>query len=389
MPRMHLLPDEHQHQQSIESLICQQMAAAGGALPFDRFMELALYAPGMGYYSGGALKFGKGGDFVTAPEISPVFGQCVANQCQQVLERLPGGSILEFGAGSGRLAVDVLARLQVLDALPQEYLILELSAELRDRQQQLLARCLPELLSRVRWLDRLPDHFSGVVLANEVLDAMPVHRFKLHAGAVQEMFVDWRDGAFAEFWQQTQNPLLEQAVTGIQSRYGELADGYESEVNLRAHPWISGLAQILDRGLILLIDYGYTGAEYYHPERSMGTLICHFRHQAHADALKLVGLQDITANVDFSRVAQAALESGLAVAGYSTQAHFLLGCGLDALLGEQDQADVGRWLDAVQAVKQLTLPSAMGERFKALGLSKQMDGQSFRGFALRDLQERL
>lgn len=372
------------HAEAMAARLRDEIEAAGGRLPFDRFMELALYAPGLGYYVAGSRKFGAEGDFVTAPELSPLFGRAVARQCAEVLA-VSGGDILEFGAGSGAMAADVLLQLEADRALPERYLILELSPELQARQRDTLQQRAPQQLHRVQWLARLPEGFTGVMLGNELLDAMPVQRFRLAAGGVEEAFVVAAGSGFAWQWAAAVSPGLAAAVAGC---CRQLPVGYVSEINLRLQPWFDAVAGALRQGVLLLIDYGYGGAEYYHPERDGGTLICHFRHRAHDDPLWLPGMQDITANVDFSAVARAGVSAGLALRGYTTQANLLIGCGLDALLADSDPADVAAHLDLVQGVKQLTLPSAMGERFKAIAFSRGVD-LALRGFAVRDLRDRL
>jgi len=377
--------EARRHSQRLIEAIRSELNRRGGTIPFDRFMELALYAPGLGYYTAGARKFGAAGDFVTAPEISPVFAHCLARQCQQVLAGLGAGDLLEFGAGSGKLAADLLAELEALGQLPQRYLILELSAELRGRQQATIAARVPQLVGRVQWLEQLPDQgFRGVVLANELLDAMPVHRFRITNGRVLEQFVTWRREGFAMLWDTPEDQLLETPLTGLASQ----RDHYESEINLRAGPWIKALGKRFEAGLVLLIDYGYTGLEYYHPQRDRGTLMCHYRHRAHSNPFRYPGLQDITAHVDFSRLAEAAVEAGFSIDGYATQAFFLMGCGLDRLVAESDPEDIRAHLALVQGVKRLTLPSEMGERFKVLGLGKGI-WEPLIGFGMQDLRQRL
>ncbi len=374
------------HSRRLTELIRREIDRGDGRIGFDRFMELALYAPGLGYYSSGTRKFGEAGDFITAPEVSPLFARCLARQCHQVLEGMPGGRLLEIGAGSGALGADLLAELEALDKLPEQYLFLEVSAELRERQRQTLQQRLPHLLERVRWLDDLPEAgFTGLVIANEVLDAMPVHRFRCKGGQVQEGWVAWQDGRFVSLWAPVQSSGLETAVT---DSLGPLADGYESEINLRAGPWLRALGERLAAGVLLLIDYGYPRREYYQPQRSRGTLICHYRHRAHSDPFFRVGLQDITAHVDFTAVAEAGEAAGLAVAGYATQAHFLIGCGLDRILAESNPEDPVSHLALMQGAKRLTLPSEMGERFKVLALARGWE-RPLIGFAVRDLQDRL
>ncbi|MCG8494087.1 MAG: SAM-dependent methyltransferase, partial [Sneathiellales bacterium] len=342
--------------------------------------------PGLGYYSGGSCKFGAEGDFVTSPEISPVFGQCLARQCQQVFTQLEQPEILEFGAGSGALAVALLRELMRLDDLPERYLILELSAELRHRQQQRLREEVPELFERVVWLDSLPDTFNGVVIANEVLDAMPVQRFRVDQGELFEQFVAVDGEGFALRWEPVQSSSLKADIEQLFPN--GLPNDYESELNPQVAPWVEALSEVMASGLVLLIDYGYGRPEFYHPRRDRGTLICHYRHRAHNDPLVYPGLQDITANVDFTAVAEAGLAAGFALAGYSSQAFFLMGCGLDQIVAETDQSDAAGYLDLVQGVKRLTLPTEMGERFKVLGLSKGVDGP-FIGFSVREERERL
>lgn len=372
----------------ITRLISREMSQSDAALPFDRYMELSLYAPGLGYYQNAGYKIGAGGDFTTAPEISPYFSRCLARQCAQVLEELGQGSILELGAGSGVMAADILAELETMGCLPEQYAILDLSGYLQQRQQQALAQRVPHLLERVSWLRQLPEAgFNGVVLGNELLDAMPVHRFRKSDCGLQEQFVIEQQGVFVSQWR-IASTELQVAVEAIEQQYGTLEEGYESEINLRLRPWMKLLGQVLQQGVLLLIDYGYPGAAYYHPERHMGTLICHFQHTAHADPLILSGLQDITASVDFSAVASAGMDAGLEFAGYTTQANFLLGCGLDQLLGQLDPEQSDHYVAALQGVKQITLPSEMGERFQAIALTRNL-AMPLRGFDFRDLGSRL
>jgi SAM-dependent MidA family methyltransferase len=380
------VPEAQQHSGRLIEEIRREIEACGGALPFDRYMELALYAPGLGYYTAGARKFGAEGDFVTAPEISPVFGRCLARQAEQVLRELDGGDLLEFGAGTGRLAADMLAELESLGSLPEHYFILELSPELQQRQRQTISECVPQLAQRVVWLQELsPAGFRGLVVANELLDAMPVHRFRVQPEGISEQYVEWMDERFGLCWRPPQDPGLEGAVTGLGL---ELEPGYESEINLRAAPWLQQLSDAIDAGVVILIDYGYPRGEFYHPQRNSGTLMCHYRHHAHSDPLVYPGLQDITAHVDFTAVAEAALRVGLQVSGYTSQAFFLMGCGLDQVLGSVNPEDAGDYLDLVQGVKRLTLPTEMGERFKVLALSRNLE-QPLMGFNIRDSRERL
>ena len=369
-------------------VILAEMAQNGGRVTFDRFMDLALYAPGQGYYTAGSRKFGETGDFITAPEVSPLFAQCLARQAQEVLNLLDGGDILEFGAGSGVLAADLLKELMLLDALPANYLIMEVSPDLQQRQHETLKRQVPELVSRVRWLERLPEGFRGLALANELLDAMPVSRFCIAQTGLQEGFVTEDAQGLREIFEEPTTPGFAEAVHGIEAVVGRLPIGYVSELNLRQGPWLQTLAEVMQRGAVLLIDYGYPRSEYYHPQRSTGTLMCHYRHRAHPDPFLWVGLQDITSHVDFSALAQVGHQAGFKLAGYTTQAHFLLATGLDEILAGSDPNNLTRHMQLVQGVKRLTLPSEMGERFKVMAFTKGLDAGLI-GFGLLNLQHRL
>lgn len=359
-----------------------EMAAHGGSIPFHRFMALALYTPELGYYTGRQRKFGPHGDFVTAPEISPLFARCLARQCAQVLRECTDARVLEFGAGSGILAADLLLELERLGALPEQYQILEISADLRARQIETLQQHAPHLMARINWLDTLPAKpFEGVILANEVLDAMPVHCIRVAATGAVEKYVGWDTDHFV--WHE--GPLSDPALA---SRAATLPADYETEINLAAEGWVRTIAPLLHCGTVLLIDYGFPAPEFFHPQRNTGTLACHYRHRVHHDPLIFIGLQDITAHVDFTAVAQAGFDSGLHVAGYAPQAHFLLGCGLDRLLMEMESAaDAERWRIA-QQVQQLTSPAEMGELFKVLALTRGIESELI-GFTITDHRSRL
>lgn len=381
-------PSAHELESSakLARVIREEIAAAGGALPFSRFMELCLYAPGMGYYSAGRRKFGAGGDFVTAPEISPLFGRSLATACAPLLTAMDASEILEFGAGSGRLAIDLLGELERLGCLPERYLILERSADLRLRQQQAIGKQLPQLLDRVAWIDSLPaSGFRGVMLANEVLDAMSVERFRWDGERAALFYVRSEADAFA--WQLDSSTETPDRLAGCLDGL-DLAAGYESEINTSLQPWLQSVSESLQQGLVLLIDYGYPQHEYFHAQRSSGTLMCHYRHHAHTDPLLWPGLQDITAHVDFTAVAEAAVTAGLAVAGYTTQAWFLLDCGLEELLQQAGPTDSSAYLKAAQQAKTLLLPGEMGERFKCIALTRDVD-MPLPGFRLQDQRARL
>ena len=344
----------------------------GGAISFAEFMHTVLYAPGLGYYSAGSTKFGAAGDFTTAPEVSSIFGRVLARQCATALADIAAPSILEFGAGSGKLAVDVLTKLDAMDALPERYEILEVSADLRERQQELLLREVPGLVDRVAWLEALPDEHNGVIIANEVLDALPVERFVRRGDRIMQIGVAVGQGGFVLIEREAP-AVLAAAVAEIEQDLGEpLPNGYSSEVCIAAPGWLADVADVLRSGIIFLFDYGVSRTDYYAPERSAGWLRCHFRHHAHNDPLLLPGIQDVTAWVDFSGVAAAAIEHGLEVEGFVTQAHFLLSGGLDLELADFAELPPAARLKLSGEVKLLTLPGEMGENFKCLGLSRNL-----------------
>ena len=357
-------PDALAHSRRVAAHLRALIENAGGWIPFSRYMEAALYAPGLGYYAAGAMKFGAAGDFVTAPELTPLFGRTLAHAIAPLLAE-SGGEVLELGAGSGRLAVDLLGELERLGALPARYCILEVSADLRERQQRTIARALPHLRERVQWLDELPAHFSGAILGNEVLDALPVELVHwtesgplVRGVALEGEAFAWRDRPIAD-------PLLRARAEAL-----NLAPGYLSEINLAADALIASLAQSLERGLLLLIDYGFAAAEYYHPQRHMGTLRAHYRHHALDDPFYLPGLADLTAHVDFSAAARAGMVAGLELAGYASQAGFLLNAGLAELLMQTPPADAAAYLPQANAVQRLVSPAEMGELFKVIGFAK-------------------
>ena len=382
-----LTPEEALHSAALANLVRTRIRECGGAITFDTFMELALYAPGLGYYSAGSLKLGSGGDFVTAPELSDLFSRCVARQCGEILAHT-GGDILELGAGTGRLAATVLQTLASEGTLPQRYAILEVSADLAQRQRERLAALPPSLRKRVEWLDRLPETaFSGVILANEVLDALPVSRFTLqHDGQIRECGVRWTSQGFAAC-DLPASPGLGHAVREIIAALPEpLPEGYRSEVCLRVEPWIGGLAESLQRGVMLLFDYGLPRSHYYHPQRVDGTLRCHFKQRAHDDPFINPGVQDITAWVDFTRVAEGAVAADLEVLGFATQAGFLLATGIEALLaGAPDEL---QRLRLAGEARRLLLPGEMGEAVKVMALGRDHH-VPLSGFTVQDLRRSL
>lgn len=369
------------HSGRTAALIRDEIAKCGGWISFERYMELALYAPGLGYYSAGARKLGAAGDFITAPEISPLFGHTLA---QQVGGILGGGlgEVLEVGAGSGALAAALLEELERMGALPLRYLILELSADLRERSRDTLAARVPHLMERVAWLNRLPPDFEGVVLGNEVLDAMPVRLVHATAERIEEIGVELAQGQFRFSPRPAAGELL-QAATRL-----SLPANYRTEIGLAAQGFMHSLGACLKKGVALFIDYGFAGAEYRHPQREEGTLMCHYRHRAHADPFFLPGLQDITAHVDFSAIAQAAVESGMQVAGYATQASFLVNCGITGFLSRVAPADAQRYLPLSNQANRLLSPAEMGELFKVIALARNWQGPLV-GFARGNRQHTL
>ena len=352
------------HSQRVVSHLRSLIEQANDWISFAQFMEAALYAPGLGYYAAGATKLGAAGDFVTAPEMTPLFGRTLAHTLAPVL-RDTGGEVLELGAGSGRLAVDVLGELERLDALPARYGILEVSADLRARQQGRLARELPHLADRVHWLDTLPAHFNGVIFGNEVLDALPVELVHWTDSAPMVRGVSLEGEGFA--WQD--HPITDPALRARAVALN-LAPGYLSEINLAADGLIASLAQCLNQGLILMIDYGFGESEYYHSQRHMGTLRAHYRHHALDDPFYLPGLCDLTAHVDFSAVARAASAAGLDLAGYTSQANFLLNAGLTDLLMQISPGDAAAYLPQANAVQRLVSPAEMGDLFKVIAFTQ-------------------
>src|SRR6267142_5830893 len=359
-------PEARAHSDRVVEHIRGEIAASGGWISFARYMELALYAPGLGYYSAGARKLGKAGDFVTAPEISPLYGQTLARQVQGIM--LAGfDEVLEVGAGSGALAATLLQELERLGTTPRNYFILELSADLRERSRDTLAAKVPHLLERVAWLNQLPPAFSGVVLGNEVLDAMPVHVVRVRSGKVEEGGVGVRSERLGWSWRLASGELLEAA------RALDLPEGFRSEIALAARGFLRSLAGILEKGVALFVDYGFPRKEYYHPQRRDGTLMCHYRHYAHTDPFFLPGLQDITSHVDFSAIASAAREAGLELAGYTSQAQFLINCGITEVMSRTPAENGEKFLPLANQANRLMSPAEMGELFKAIALARGFD----------------
>ena len=374
-------PDARAHSDHVADHIRGEIAASGGWIAFARFMELALYAPGLGYYSAGARKLGKAGDFVTAPEISPLYGQTLARQVMQIMQA-GFDEVLEVGAGSGALAATLLEELERSGKIPRNYLILELSGDLRERSRDTLAARVPHLLERVAWLNRLPPAFSGVVLGNEVLDAMPVQVVRVQGGRVEEGGVGVRNGRLDWSWRLASGELLDAA------RALGLPEGFRTEIHLAMRGFLRSLAGVLEKGVALFIDYGFPQKEYYHPQRREGTLMCHYRHHAHADPFFLPGLQDITSHVEFSAVAAAARAGGLEVCGYTSQAQFLVNCGITDVMARTPAEDGAAFLPLANQANRLMSPAEMGELFKAVALGRGFT-ESLLGFREGDRRQAL
>jgi len=378
-------PEALAHSQCLHQALIDEISGAGGWLSFARFMEQLLYAPGLGYYTAGARKFGAAGDFVTAPEMTALFGQALARQAAQVMAA-SAPVVLEVGAGSGRLAADLLLTLEQAGSLPERYYILDLSADLRQRQQQTMATSAPHLLNRVEWLDRLPEAFTGVVIANELLDAMPAHVIAWREDAIYERGVSV-DGAGIFTWsERPANGALLAAADEIDKQCS-LPPGFESEISLAARSWAAEWGHRLTKGALLLIDYGFPRREFYHQQRGRGTLMCHYRHHAHPDPFFLPGLQDVTVHVDFTAIIAAAHPAGLNLLGYTSQGQFLLNCGiLDRL--QKIPNGIPEYIRAAGAVGKLLMPHEMGELFKVIAIGRGMD-EALCGFANGDQSHRL
>jgi SAM-dependent MidA family methyltransferase len=375
-----------QHSDKLVTNIKQKIHAAGGKISFADYMNLCLYAPGLGYYSAGSHKIGSGGDFTTAPEISPLFSRSLAHHIKDVITQLPHADILEFGAGSGKMAVDILLELQQINSLPEHYFIIEASADLRQKQQHTINISIPELADRVHWLEQIPSEFNGVIVANEVCDAMPVHVLHFAGNAIKERYVQLNASDNFE-WCDDELSSTELLVEAKNIQNSIADQDYITEVNLHAEAWLNSIAESLKQGAMFIVDYGYPASSYYHPERDNGTLMCYYQHQGHDDVFFLPGLQDITAHVNFSALAQTAYDKGLDVAGFQTQANFLIAGGITELASAKS-GDELTLLKQSAEIKRLTLPSEMGETFKVLSLTQNLD-QLLPRLQLRDQRRQL
>lgn len=375
-------PDAREHSARVAAHIEAKIEASGGWITFARYMELVLYAPGLGYYMAGARKLGREGDFVTAPEISDLFARALAAQVRQILDAA-NDEVLEVGAGSGALAATLLAELERLGALPSRYLILELSPDLRARSRDTLAARVPHLLDRVAWLNQLLPRFSGCVIGNEVLDAMPVHVVSRDGDKVRERCVCRHDRGLG--WEDHEPGTDLRA--SVAAEYLPTSP-YVTEIQLAARGLVRAIAHMLERGVALFIDYGFPQHEYYHPQRSHGTLMCHYRHRAHDDPFFLPGLQDITSHIDFTAMARAVSELGADLMGYTTQAQFLINCGITKLLAATPAEDARAYAPLAAQVGRLTSPAEMGELFKVFAFGRE-GPQAMIGFVTGDKRHAL
>ena len=392
------------HSNKLSCSIQKKMAQAGGRLSFTDYMQAVLYEPGLGYYSAGSAKLGEHGDFVTAPEISSLFSKSIAQAILPALAVVHDNNILEVGAGSGKMASDILGHLEQLQQLPSRYFILELSADLRSRQQQRIKESHPSLYDRVEWLDTIPDNLNAVVIANELLDAMPVVRFKKENHSVSVEQVESDGDGFKSFYQPCDlddnnqlNQRIIERINKLERDYGELDDNFVSEINFNAEDWLASVSQSLQSGVILLIDYGYPQHEYYHAQRNTGTLNCFYRHRHHNNPFLYPGLQDLTAHVDFTAIADAALKNNLNVIGYTTQANFLFGAGIAQLAESSidvtesnatDQKLIIKQIELAGKIKKLTMPYEMGEIVKVIGFSKDCN-ITLDAFSYNDMRDHL
>jgi SAM-dependent MidA family methyltransferase len=362
---------------SLENIISKSIKDNNNPIGFDVFMDLALYHQEFGYYRSNKTIFGHRGDFITSPEVSDLFGFSLAKQCKQILN---GGNILEFGAGSGILAAQILFELGRMESLPKKYFIIELSSQLRQTQKETIKKVLPEVFDRIKWLTKLPKNFKGVVIANEVLDAFPVKRITFSKGSFYELGVGFKGGDFN--WERMQEPLTHLNIPDSI----DFQEGYTTEINIQSGAWIKSLYDLMIDGTVLLIDYGMTDAEYFHPQRNQGTLKCFSNHKSSDNPFIHIGKQDITASVNFSKIASIAKESGFKVSGYTTQSMFLISLGIDNYLKNEENEE--KKVKIAQEIKQLVLPGTMGEVFKVMALSKKQSVK-LEGFKELDLTKRL
>lgn len=373
----------------LQALI-QDKIRVKGYIPFSEFFNLCLYAPNLGYYENDLRKFGAEGDFVTAPELSPFFSYALANQIIEIISPLQQANILEIGAGSGKMAADIISHLKKQDCLPQKYQILERSLSLKQRQKEYLQTIHPDYFAQIEWIETPPTQaWQGILIANEVIDALAVERFCIQYGEAKLLQVIEQEGKFA-YQTAPANASLRTFIEQLAQENIHFEEDYVSEYCPQLTSWLAAVSENLQTGACLFIDYGYPRQEYYHPLRKTGNMLAHYRHHAHEDFFLYPGLQDLTANVDFTALGEAALANNFEVAGYSNQMYFLYGCHLEHLLQEvHDQSSYADWLKIAQNIQRLVLPNEMGERFQAMLMTRNLEQTDFIGFSLRDLRNRL
>ena len=382
-------PNARSHSEKLTTYIKNLIDEQAGTIGFDEYMNTVLYQPGLGYYSAGCQKFGSDGDFVTAPEVSKLFSKCLASQCSQILDDFEESAILEIGAGTGVMARDLLLDLDQCNSLPDKYYIFEISADLKQKQQRLLKQSIPKYIDNIIWLDTLPEaKIKGLIIANEVLDALPVKRFKKESNLFKEVKVTFSNNKFC-WTNTTAEPELLDSLMKLEKQLPtSFPNNYYSEKNINLKIWLDSVQSVIEEGVILFIDYGYAASDYYHPNKSDGNLLCHYQHNSHNNPFFYPGLQDITSSVDFTAVAQYAEELGLHVKGYNNQTYFLFGCGLEDLIPDMDSLDIKSQVMIAQQLRMLTMPDEMGERFKVIALAKKYN-KKLLGFSIMNQRNQL
>lgn len=374
------------HSLLVREQLIQHINTRDGWISFEEFIDFVMYKPGLGYYSAGAEKIGHSGDFTTAPEISKLFGMALANQITPILDHYQSPSIIEIGAGTGKLAFDIMRQLNDYQVNFDRYYILELSADLKQRQQSMLSHLPTKTLNKIVWLDSIPtDSIEGVIIANEVIDALPFTRFKSQNGQVYELGISVEDNQLIE-QPRLADEILSNTVDSIAKEIGmTFQDGYTSEIRINFGSWFRTIESMLSSGSIFFVDYGYSRQEYYDEERTNGSMICHYRNVAHEDPLSNLGIQDISASVDFSQLADVALQRNIEVGFFTSQADFLINAEILGVI--ESVIDEGLKMRLTQEVKQLLLPNQMGEVFKCMLLNKNINPDNFDG--IKDLRHTL
>ena len=374
------------HSLLVREQLIQHINTRDGWISFEEFIDFVMYKPGLGYYSAGAEKIGHSGDFTTAPEISKLFGMALANQITPILDHYQSPSIIEIGAGTGKLAFDIMTQLNDYQVNFDRYYILELSADLKQRQQSMLSHLPTKTLNKIVWLDSIPvDSIDGVIIANEVIDALPFTRFKSQNGQVYELGISVEDNQLIE-QPRLADEILSNTVDSIAKEIGmTFQDGYTSEIRINFGSWFRTIESMLSSGSIFFVDYGYARQEYYDEERTNGSMICHYRNVAHEDPLSNLGIQDISASVDFSQLADVALQRNIEVGFFTSQADFLINAEILGVI--ESVIDEGLKMRLTQEVKQLLLPNQMGEVFKCMLLNKNINPDNFDG--IKDLRHTL